>query len=77
MTILAVPAVIVAAVGGPAWLYAAAVVLLAAGYALQFIGHGLEGNDAGEIILIKKVLGLPYTAVARKSEQSRKEVTHE
>ena len=32
-----------------------------AGYVLQFIGHAIEGNDAGELILIKKRLGKPYT----------------
>lgn len=30
------------------------------GYVLQFIGHGIEGNDAGETILVKKLLGKPY-----------------
>lgn len=30
------------------------------GYALQFIGHAIEGNDAGEIVLLKKCLGWPY-----------------
>jgi len=30
------------------------------GYVLQFIGHAIEGNDAGELILIKKALGRPY-----------------
>ena len=30
------------------------------GYVLQFIGHGIEGNDAGEMILVKKLLGKPY-----------------
>ena len=30
------------------------------GYVLQFIGHAFEGNDAGEMILIKKMLGKPY-----------------
>lgn len=30
------------------------------GYILQFIGHAIEGNDAGELILIKKLLGKPY-----------------
>jgi hypothetical protein len=30
------------------------------GYVLQFIGHIIEGNDAGETILIKKLLGRPY-----------------
>lgn len=32
-----------------------------AGYLLQFLGHFIEQNDAGELILIKKLLGKPYT----------------
>lgn len=31
-----------------------------AGYALQFLGHTVEGNDAGETVLVKKWLGRPY-----------------
>jgi len=31
------------------------------GYLLQFAGHAVEGNDAGEVVLIKKLLGMPYT----------------
>jgi hypothetical protein len=38
--------------------------LLFLGYLLQFIGHRLEGNDVGEVILIKKLLGRPYCAVS-------------
>ena len=34
------------------------------GYALQFLGHAIEGNDAGEVCLIKRWLGRPYTAIA-------------
>jgi hypothetical protein len=30
------------------------------GYVLQFIGHAIEGNDAGEAILVKRLLGRPY-----------------
>lgn len=37
------------------------------GYLLQFIGHALEGNDAGEWILVKRMLGLPYVAVVPRS----------
>ncbi len=40
------------------------VVLLVAGYVLQWIGHRIEGNDMGEVILVKKLLGRPYVAVA-------------
>jgi hypothetical protein len=46
------------------------------GYALQFAGHAIEGNDAGEIVLLKCWLGLPYRefgpkALAEKMEQSK------
>lgn len=36
-----------------AWLLAA--VLFVAGYALQFLGHAIEGNEVGEITLIKSL----------------------
>lgn len=42
------------------------VVLLVVSYFIQWIGHKIEGNDMGEIILIKKALGKPYVAVAHK-----------
>ena len=42
------------------------VVLLVGGYGLQWAGHYLEGNDMGEVILIKKILGRPYVAIAPK-----------
>ena len=38
--------------------------LLVAGYLLQYVGHRIEGNDMGEVILIKKWLGRPYVAVS-------------
>ncbi len=37
---------------------------IAVGYLLQWIGHTVEGNDVGEFIPIKKLLGLPYVAIA-------------
>ncbi len=40
--------------------------LLAISYVLQWIGHRIEGNDMGELILMKKMLGRPYVAVAPK-----------
>lgn len=40
------------------------VVLLGAGYLLQYVGHIVEGNDMGEVILVKKALGRPYQAVS-------------
>ncbi|HOO16985.1 MAG: DUF962 domain-containing protein [Phycisphaerae bacterium] len=47
------------------------VALIAAGYALQIIGHRHEGNDVGEWALIKRLLGRPYVAISPKyrSEQ--------
>jgi hypothetical protein len=40
--------------------------LLVVGYLLQWLGHILEGNDMGEVILVKKALGKPYVAVSPK-----------
>ena len=40
------------------------------GYVLQFLGHAIEGNDAGELILIKKMLGRPYIAVVPRVQIS-------
>lgn len=40
--------------------------LLAAGYALQSLGHLHEGNDMGEVVLLKRLLGRPYVAVSRR-----------
>ena len=43
------------------------------GYVLQFVGHALEGNDAGELVLIKRLLGLPYVEFAppKQTEKSK------
>jgi len=38
--------------------------LLVLSYLLQWVGHRIEGNDLGEVVLIKKILGRPYTAVS-------------
>ncbi len=40
--------------------WAISVMCFAAGYFLQFVGHAIEGNDAGEAIVVKKLLGVPY-----------------
>ena len=31
------------------------------GYLLQFVGHAVEENDAGEVVFLKKRLGMVYT----------------
>jgi len=38
--------------------------LLLGGYALQFLGHAIEGNDPGELCLLKRLLGKPYRPFA-------------
>jgi hypothetical protein len=37
---------------------------VALGYVLQWVGHRVEGNDVGELIPLKRALGLPVVAVA-------------
>lgn len=51
------------------WQWAIAAFL--GGYVLQFVGHAIEGNDAGEVVLVKKLLGKPYTEFAPGPEQSK------
>jgi hypothetical protein len=43
---------------------------LVLGYLLQWIGHRAEGNDVGEIVPIKRLLGLPYVSIAPRWKQS-------
>ena len=40
------------------------------GYVLQFVGHAIEGNDAGEAVFLKKIRGMPYTEYGPESECS-------
>ena len=40
------------------------------GYVLQFAGHAIEGNDAGEVVFVKKILGMPYTEYAPGANSS-------
>ena len=51
-------------------MWALAALLFLGGYALQFLGHAIEGNDAGEMILVKKWLGKPYIAVAPRWKEA-------
>ena len=48
----------------------AALAAFAAGYAMQFAGHAIEGNDAGEAILVKKSLGWPYIDIVDHANES-------
>ncbi len=38
--------------------------LIVFGYVVQWIGHRTEGNDVGELIPLKRLLGLPVVAIA-------------
>src|SRR5262245_37169478 len=53
----------VALLFGPApWYWGAGAFV--AGYALQYVGHLVEGNDVGEWAAVKRLLGLPYVGVS-------------
>lgn len=41
------------------------------GYIFQFVGHAIEGNDAGELILVKRFLGIPYVEFGPESGMSK------
>lgn len=53
--------------GFPWWAHAGCFV---SGYLLQFAGHAVEGNDAGEIIFAKRMLGMSYTEYASGANDS-------
>ena len=38
--------------------------LISLGYVLQWAGHQIEGNDMGEVVLIKRMLGQSFVAIA-------------
>lgn len=46
--------------------YGLALGLFVLGYLLQFLGHAIEGNDTGELIPIKRLLGRPYIVVSQR-----------
>lgn len=66
LTFVGTPACIIE---GKPWYWALFCFLV--GYGLQFAGHAVEGNDAGEVVFIKKKLGLPYTEYGPQSNGSR------
>lgn len=43
--------------------------LFLGGYVLQWIGHVIEGNDMGEVIVVKRLLNRPYTAVSPRYQE--------
>lgn len=58
----------VAAALSPSWIWPVGCFVV--GYVLQFVGHAVEGNDAGEVVFVKKLLGKPYTEYAPGARQS-------
>ncbi|MFA5863720.1 MAG: Mpo1-like protein [Phycisphaerae bacterium] len=71
LTILAIPAVVVGISKNENLFLVLAGGLFVIGYALQFVGHAIEGNDAGEVILIKKLLGKPYIGIVEPQRTQR------
>ncbi len=41
-----------------------------AGYLLQFVGHAIEGNDVGELIPVKRLLGLPVVPISPRYQRT-------
>lgn len=41
-------------------IFALAMGMFVAGFALQFAGHYLEGTDPGEVVYFKRLFGVPY-----------------
>jgi len=50
------------------WYWGVAAFIL--GYLLQWLGHRIEGNDLGEWVGIKRMLGLPYVSIAPQYQQA-------
>ncbi len=44
------------------------------GYLCQWVGHLVEGNDVGELIPLKRLLGLPCVAIAPRYQQAERPV---
>ena len=58
----------VAAIAGASWYWHVGAFI--GGYLLQFAGHAIEGNDAGEVVFLKKKFGLPYREYAPGANSS-------
>lgn len=70
LTIIAVILAIVQLIDSRWDLWWRPTVLLVAGYVLQWVGHCIEGNTMGEIIVINRLLGRPYTAIAPRYQST-------
>jgi Protein of unknown function (DUF962) len=72
---LAVTGLVLLIVWWPDWWWGAGGLVL--GYALQWLGHSVEGNDVGEWAGIKRLLGLPYVGIAPRWQQHSAASTQE
>jgi|SRR6516164_7672481 hypothetical protein len=50
------------------WYWGVAAIVL--GYALQYAGHAVEGNDVGEWAAVKRMLGLPFVGIAPRWQET-------
>ncbi len=66
MTLFCIPLVAYQGLEGLWGMWWRPVGLAFVGYFLQWLGHRIEGNELGEVILIKKWLGRPYVDVSPK-----------
>ena len=55
-------------IAGAAWYWP--IVCFLGGYVLQFAGHAVEGNDAGEAVFVKRMLGMYYREYGPCAEYS-------
>ena len=51
-------------------------VMIIVSYALQGVGHHIEGNDLGEVVAIKKLMGRPYVAISPRYQRSQHDNEH-
>jgi len=71
LTVVAAVLLAIQVVWGPRGWWCLAAGLLLIGYFLQWLGHCLEGNEMGEIIVLKKCLGLSYVAVSPRHARDK------
>jgi hypothetical protein len=66
-----IPMAIVGLIGFAVMPWEIALGLFFAGYLLQWIGHMFEGNDVGELIPLKRALGLNAISIAPQFQTNK------
>jgi hypothetical protein len=69
---LAVAGLVLLIVKWDEWYWGVAGLVL--GYAFQWLGHYVEGNDVGEWAGIKRLLGLPYVGISPRWQERQEQV---